>query len=52
LRNLFSSLESFLEQIFDERAESYRPFFERYEKDHYAEQEIRDVQSLLRELGQ
>jgi len=51
LKSLLSSLESFLEQMFDDRAESYRPFYERYERNHYATQEIRDIHSLLRELG-
>lgn len=52
MRSLLSSLESFIEHMFDDRAEYYRPFLERYEKEHYAPQEIRDVHSLLRELDQ
>ena len=50
MKSLLSSLESLFEQMFDERAESYRRVYERFEKDHHAAQEIRDIHSLLREL--
>ena len=50
LKNLLSAIDAFLSQLSEERIESYKPTYEKYDREHLEAQEIREVYSLLKEL--
>jgi hypothetical protein len=50
LKNLLSAIDAFLSQLSEERIESYKPTYEKYDREHLEAQEIREVHSLLKEL--
>jgi len=52
MNRLFSVIDAFLSELFEERVESYESAYNKFEKEHFQAQEIREIASLLKELDQ